>query len=152
MPASDYRVTFEAAPAMEYPGTGYDLVGFFDCLHDMGDPAGAARHVLTSLAPDGTWLIVEPFANDDTAGNFNPVGRLFYSVSTLVCTPRRCPRRSVPLSAPRPVRPASETSRPPPRSAATAEDSPDSAAPPKPRSTWSSKPVRDEHVSPQPRG
>ncbi len=83
----DDRVSFEVAPAAEYPGTGYDLVGFFDCLHDMGDPAGAARHVLTSLAPDGTWLIVEPFANDDTAGNLNPVGRLFYSVSTLVCTP-----------------------------------------------------------------
>jgi len=83
----DGRVSFEVASAKEYPGTGYDLVGFFDCLHDMGDPAGAARHVLTSLAPDGTWLIVEPFANDDTAGNLNPIGRVFYSVSTLVCTP-----------------------------------------------------------------
>ena len=83
----DDRVSFEVAPATEYQGTGYDLVGFFDCLHDMGDPAGAARHVLTSLAPDGTWLIVEPFANDDPAGNLNPIGRLFYSVSTLVCTP-----------------------------------------------------------------
>ena len=83
----DDRVRFEVASAAEYPGTGYDLVGFFDCLHDMGDPAGAARHVLSSLAPDGTWLIVEPFARDDVAGNLNPVGRLFYSVSTLVCTP-----------------------------------------------------------------
>ncbi len=83
----DDRVSFEVAPAAEYPGTGYDLVGFFDCLHDMGDPAGAARHVLSSLASDGTWLIVEPFANDDTAGNLNPIGRVFYSVSTLVCTP-----------------------------------------------------------------
>ena len=83
----DNRVSFEVAPATEYPGTGYDLVGFFDCLHDMGDPAGAARHVLASLAPDGTWLIVEPFASDEVAGNLNPVGRLFYSVSTLVCTP-----------------------------------------------------------------
>jgi SAM-dependent methyltransferase len=83
----DDRVRFEVASAAEYPGTGYDLVGFFDCLHDMGDPAGAARHVLSSLAPDGTWLIVEPFACDDVAGNLNPVGRLFYSVSTLVCTP-----------------------------------------------------------------
>ncbi len=83
----DDRVSFEVAPAHEYPGTGYDLVGFFDCLHDMGDPAGAARHVLSSLAPDGTWLIVEPFANDDTADNLNPVGRLFYSASTLICTP-----------------------------------------------------------------
>jgi 2-polyprenyl-3-methyl-5-hydroxy-6-metoxy-1,4-benzoquinol methylase len=85
--AVDDRVGFEVAPAKEYPGTGYDLVTFFDCLHDMGDPTGAARHVLSSLAPDGTWLIVEPFANDDTAGNLNPVGRVFYSVSTLVCTP-----------------------------------------------------------------
>jgi SAM-dependent methyltransferase len=85
--AVDDRVGFEVATAKEYPGTGYDLVGFFDCLHDMGDPTGAARHVLSSLAPDGTWLIVEPFANDDTAGNLNPVGRVFYSVSTLVCTP-----------------------------------------------------------------
>jgi SAM-dependent methyltransferase len=83
----DDRVSFEVASATEYPGTGYDLVAFFDCLHDMGDPTGAARHVLSSLAADGTWLIVEPFANDDTAGNLNPVGRLFYSVSTLVCTP-----------------------------------------------------------------
>jgi SAM-dependent methyltransferase len=83
----DDRVSFEVASAKEYPGTGYDLVGFFDCLHDMGDPAGAARHVLRSLAPEGTWLIVEPFANDDTADNLNPIGRLFYSASTLVCTP-----------------------------------------------------------------
>ena len=83
----DDRVSFEVVPAAAYPGTGYDLVGFFDCLHDMGDPAGAARHVLASLAPDGTWLIVEPFASDDVDGNLNPVGRLFYSVSTLVCTP-----------------------------------------------------------------
>jgi SAM-dependent methyltransferase len=83
----DDRVSFEVASAKEYPGTGYDLVAFFDCLHDMGDPTGAARHVLSSLAPDGTWLIVEPFANDDTVGNLNPVGRVFYSVSTLVCTP-----------------------------------------------------------------
>jgi SAM-dependent methyltransferase len=83
----DDRVSFEVASAKEYPGTGYDLVGFFDCLHDMGDPAGAARHVLRSLVPEGTWLIVEPFANDDTAANLNPIGRLFYSVSTLICTP-----------------------------------------------------------------
>jgi hypothetical protein len=75
------------APAKGYPGTGYDLVGFFDCLHDMGDPTGAARHVLASLAPGGTWLIVEPFAHDATADNLNPIGRLFYSVSTLICTP-----------------------------------------------------------------
>jgi SAM-dependent methyltransferase len=81
------RVTFERAAAKEFPGTGYDLVAFFDCLHDMGDPVGAARHVLGTLAPDGTWLLVEPFANDRVEDNLNPLGRLFYSVSTYVCTP-----------------------------------------------------------------
>lgn len=81
------RVTFEVASAKEYPGTGYDLVAFFDSLHDMGDPAGAARHVRESLAPDGTWLLVEPFANDRLEDNLNPVGRLFYAASTALCTP-----------------------------------------------------------------
>jgi 2-polyprenyl-3-methyl-5-hydroxy-6-metoxy-1,4-benzoquinol methylase len=81
------RVSFETASAKDYPGTGYDLVAFFDCLHDMGDPTGAAAHVLASLAPDGTWMIVEPYANDDVADNLNPVGRVFYSASTLICTP-----------------------------------------------------------------
>jgi 2-polyprenyl-3-methyl-5-hydroxy-6-metoxy-1,4-benzoquinol methylase len=81
------RVAFEAAPAKEYPGRGYDLVAMFDCLHDMGDPAGASAHVLQSLRPDGTWMIVEPFANDRVEDNLNPVGRVFYSASTLICTP-----------------------------------------------------------------
>ncbi len=81
------RVRFEVAKAKEFPGTGYDLVTFFDCLHDMGDPVGAAAHVRRSLSPDGTWLIVEPFAGDHVEDNLNPVGRIFYSVSTLVCTP-----------------------------------------------------------------
>jgi len=81
------RVRFEVAPAKAYPGTGYDLVTFFDCLHDMGDPVGAARHVRETLAPDGTWLIVEPFANDTLTDNLNPVGRLYYAASTLLCTP-----------------------------------------------------------------
>jgi ubiquinone/menaquinone biosynthesis C-methylase UbiE len=81
------RVSFEVASAQTYTGTGYDLVATFDCLHDMGDPLGAARHVRESLAPDGTWLIVEPFANDDTAGNLNPIGRIYYSFSTLLCVP-----------------------------------------------------------------
>jgi SAM-dependent methyltransferase len=79
------RVRFEVGVAKSYPGT-YDMVAFFDCLHDMGDPTGAAAHVRESLKPDGTWLLVEPFANDDVEGNLNPVGRVFYSVSTLVCT------------------------------------------------------------------
>jgi SAM-dependent methyltransferase len=81
------RVSFEVAPAKEYPGDGYDLVAMFDCLHDMGDPTGAAAHVLRTLAGDGTWMIVEPFANDRLEDNLNPVGRVFYGASTLVCTP-----------------------------------------------------------------
>ncbi len=81
------RVTFEVAAAKDYPGTGYDLVTFFDCLHDMGDPVGAARHVRASLAPGGSWMLVEPFANDRLEDNLNPVGRLYYSASTLLCTP-----------------------------------------------------------------
>jgi len=81
------RVSFEVAPAKEYPGDGYDLVAMFDCLHDMGDPVGAAAHVLEMLTPEGTWLIVEPFAGDRLEDNLNPVGRVFYGASTLVCTP-----------------------------------------------------------------
>ncbi|HLJ69597.1 MAG TPA: class I SAM-dependent methyltransferase [Chloroflexota bacterium] len=81
------RVRFEVAPAKAYSGTGYDLVTCFDCLHDMGDPEGAAAHVLQSLAPDGTWMLVEPYANDRVEENLNPVGRVFYGASTLICTP-----------------------------------------------------------------
>jgi 2-polyprenyl-3-methyl-5-hydroxy-6-metoxy-1,4-benzoquinol methylase len=81
------RVRFETAKAAEYPGGDYDLVTVFDCLHDMGDPVGASRHVLQSLKPDGTWMIVEPFANDRLEQNLNPVGRIFYSASTFICTP-----------------------------------------------------------------
>ena len=81
------RVTFEVAAAKDFPGKDYDLVAFFDCLHDMGDPVGAAGHVKTTLAPDGTWMIVEPSANDDTAANHNPIGRIYYSASATVCVP-----------------------------------------------------------------
>jgi 2-polyprenyl-3-methyl-5-hydroxy-6-metoxy-1,4-benzoquinol methylase len=81
------RVEFETAPASAYAGEGYDLVTMFDCLHDMGDPAGAARHVRGSLAPDGTWMIVEPRAGDRVEENLNPVGRAYYGFSTLLCTP-----------------------------------------------------------------
>jgi SAM-dependent methyltransferase len=81
------RVRFEVASAKDYAGKGYDLVACFDCLHDMGDPVGASRHVRESLAADGTWLIVEPFANDRLEDNLNPIGRIFYSASTAVCTP-----------------------------------------------------------------
>jgi SAM-dependent methyltransferase len=81
------RVRFEVARAQDFPGHDYDLVAVFDCLHDMGDPAGAAGHVRASLKPDGCWLIVEPFANDRLEDNLNPVGRVFYSASTFICTP-----------------------------------------------------------------
>jgi len=81
------RVRFEQAAAKEFPGTGYDLVTFFDCLHDMGDPVGAAAHVRQALAANGTWMIVEPFAHDRLEENLNPIGRVFYGASTFVCTP-----------------------------------------------------------------
>ena len=80
------RLTFEVASAKDYAGQ-YDLVAFFDCLHDMGDPIGAAKHVRESLARDGTWMVVEPFAHDRVEDNLNPLGRMFYSMSTFVCTP-----------------------------------------------------------------
>jgi SAM-dependent methyltransferase len=83
----DDRVSFHVSTAGSYAGTGYDLVTMFDCLHDMGDPAGAARHVLGSLAPDGSWMIVEPAAGDRVEDNLNPVGRAYYGFSTLLCTP-----------------------------------------------------------------
>lgn len=81
------RVTFEVIKAKEFPGKDYDLVTVFDCLHDMGDPIGASAHVRQSLTKDGTWMIVEPFANDQLKDNLNPVGRVYYSFSTLLCTP-----------------------------------------------------------------
>jgi ubiquinone/menaquinone biosynthesis C-methylase UbiE len=81
------RARFEVASAQTFSGTGYDLVATFDCLHDMGDPVGAARHIRQALDADGTWLIVEPLAADTPAGNLNPVGRVYYSFSTFVCVP-----------------------------------------------------------------
>jgi ubiquinone/menaquinone biosynthesis C-methylase UbiE len=81
------RVNFEVASAATFSGTGYDLAATFDCLHDMGDPLTAAQHIRQALTPDGTWLIVEPYATDDTAGNMNPVGRVYYNASTLLCVP-----------------------------------------------------------------
>ena len=83
----DSRITFAQASAKNFPAKTYDLVAFFDCLHDMGDPVGAARHVKETLAPDGSWMIVEPFANDDLKDNLNPVGRIYYAASTFICTP-----------------------------------------------------------------
>jgi 2-polyprenyl-3-methyl-5-hydroxy-6-metoxy-1,4-benzoquinol methylase len=81
------RVSFQTAPAAAYSGTDYDLVTMFDCLHDMGDPVGAARHVRSTLKPDGTWMIVEPNAGDRVEDNLNPIGRAYYAFSTLLCTP-----------------------------------------------------------------
>ena len=82
-----HRISFEVARADEFSGTGYDLAATFDCLHDMGDPLAAARHVRQALADDGTWLVVEPYAGDDVADNLNPVGRIYYNASTQLCLP-----------------------------------------------------------------
>jgi SAM-dependent methyltransferase len=81
------RIRFETVAAQEFPGAGYDLVCMFDCLHDMGDPVGAARRIRQALAPDGTLLLVEPMAGDGLEDNLNPVGRTFYGLSTVICTP-----------------------------------------------------------------
>jgi len=81
------HVDFEVARAQDYPKKGFDLVAFFDCLHDMGDPEGAAKHVRQSLKTDGTWMIVEPFAKEKLEDNYNPVGRIFFAASTMICTP-----------------------------------------------------------------
>jgi SAM-dependent methyltransferase len=93
------RVTFSVAKATDYPGNGYDLVAHFDCLHDMEDPVGAARHARTTLAKDGTWLIVEPFSSDKVEENHNPVGRIYYSASTLLCVPHSLAQQGPALGA-----------------------------------------------------
>jgi SAM-dependent methyltransferase len=81
------RISFAVASAKDYPGSDFDLVCVFDCLHDMGDPVGASAHIRQSLADDGTWMIVEPFAGDAVHENLNPIGRVFYGASTVICTP-----------------------------------------------------------------
>ena len=81
------RIAFERATAKGFSGSCYDLVAFFDCLHDMGDPIGVAAHVKSVLKSDGTWMVVEPFAGDRIADNLNPIGRIFYSASTQICVP-----------------------------------------------------------------
>jgi SAM-dependent methyltransferase len=93
------RVTFATAAAASYPGKDYDLVAHFDCLHDMGDPVGAAKHVRDTLAPDGTWMIVEPFAHDEDEKNHNPVGRVFYGASTMLCVPASLAHEGAALGA-----------------------------------------------------
>ena len=81
------QVTFEVASAQTFAGGPYDLVTSFDCLHDMGNPVGAARHIREMLAPDGTWMVVEPYAGDSVTDNLNPVGRVYYAFSTFLCVP-----------------------------------------------------------------
>jgi ubiquinone/menaquinone biosynthesis C-methylase UbiE len=81
------RVRFEVATAKDIPDSGFDLVTMYDCLHDMGDPRGCAAHMRGILAPGGTWMIVEPIAGDSPEQNFNPVGRLYYNASTMICVP-----------------------------------------------------------------
>lgn len=83
----DDRCTFEVGGSTDFPDTDFDLITFFDCLHDMGDPVGASKHVKQALKSDGTWMVVEPNAGDKLEDNLNPVGRLFYSASTMVCVP-----------------------------------------------------------------
>ena len=101
------RVNFEVASAASFSGSGYDLAATFDCLHDMGDPLAAARHIRQALKPNGTWLVVEPFAGDDSASNMNPVGRVYYSFSSLLCVPNALSQPGATRSAPRRARPPS---------------------------------------------
>lgn len=93
------RVVFEVAKSTDFPGKDYDLVACFDCLHDMEDPVGAARHVRESLAQDGTFMIVEPFAGDTPEDNHNPVGRVFYAASTMICVPHSLSQQGPALGA-----------------------------------------------------
>jgi SAM-dependent methyltransferase len=93
------RVTFEVAKSTSYPGESYDLIAHFDCLHDMEDPAGAARHARRTVAKDGTWMIVEPFASDRPEENHTPVGRVFYAASTMLCVPHSLAHQGPALGA-----------------------------------------------------
>lgn len=93
------RVTFETAKSTNFPAKKYDLVCHFDCLHDMGDPIAAAKHVRKTLADDGTWMIVEPFAGDTVEENLNPVGRVFYAASTNICVPASLAHKGMALGA-----------------------------------------------------
>ena len=93
------RVRFEVASSTDYPGDGYDLIAHFDCLHDMEDPVGAAKYARRTLAADGTWMIVEPFANDRVEENHNLVGRVFYAASTMLCVPHSLSKQGPALGA-----------------------------------------------------
>ena len=131
------RVSFDVASAQTFSGGPYDLVTSFDCLHDMGDPVGAARHVREQLTPDGTWMVVEPRAEDTVAGNLNPVGRVFYSFSTFLCVPSALSQEGgYSLGAQ-----AGEAAIR--RLHAATPASGRSAGWPRPRSTWSTRPAPD---------
>ncbi len=93
------NASFEVADAASYPGGPYDLIAFFDCVHDMADPAGAARHARASLKPDGLVMVIEPFANDRLEDNLNPVGRVYYGASTMICVPVSMAKRGPALGA-----------------------------------------------------
>ena len=93
------RVTFEVADAKNYPAQGFDLICFFDCLHDMGDPVGAARHARGSLSQDGSVMLAEPYANDRVEDNLNPIGRLYYSASTTLCCAHSIAEEGIALGA-----------------------------------------------------
>ena len=93
------RVTFQVADATHFPGKDYDLICHFDCLHDMADPVGCAKRVKQTIASDGTWLIVEPFAGDRVQDNLNPVGRMFYAASTSLCVPNSLAKKGPALGA-----------------------------------------------------
>jgi SAM-dependent methyltransferase len=97
--AGTANARFEVADAVSYPGEAFDLIAFFDCLHDMGDPIGAARHARQALKSDGTAMIVEPFANDSLTDNLNPVGRVMYAASSQVCVPVSLARHGPALGA-----------------------------------------------------
>ena len=93
------NATFEVADAVSYEGTDLDLIAFFDCLHDMGDPVGVARHARDALGADGMAMIVEPFANDRVQDNLNPVGRVMYGASSQICVPVSLARNGPALGA-----------------------------------------------------
>ena len=95
---------FAVGATKDYPENDLDFVTFFDCLHDMGDPTGAAAHVHQSLKPNGTWMIVEPMAGDKLEDNLNPIGRIYYAASTLVCVPTSLAQKSGRPWVHRPVR------------------------------------------------
>jgi ubiquinone/menaquinone biosynthesis C-methylase UbiE len=114
------RISFEVASAAGFSGTGYDLAATFDCLHDMGDPLAAARHIRQALKPDGTWLVVEPYAPDEVAGNLHPVGRSTTTPPRSSACRTPCPSPAATRSAPRPARPRSGNSSPTPASPASA--------------------------------